>query len=747
MRNVLKRVTDRLIGMIIKETDSKVIKSTVSHSLWKNINVAKLAGTVKQALSLNDFRIRTKLLAMVILTGVLPIVILSWFNINNSSNEIKNAIIKGNQIYTTLTNERINQYFQAREGDAKILAGSRIVSEGIERLNDYNSSIEEKKKLENDFFRLLDIPLQKYNYTDVYITNIYGEVIFSMNYNKLDLAPLVVSGDFTNKAMAGEQNWSGVFRNSLINDNIMVLATPIYSYSNIDNNVPIGTLNIVLNQGAINTIVQSGIDKLGKSADSYLIDSEGMLLTNTTKEPYAKESALKEVLDSEAVKVLSGPLAMGDLSFNQTKSYKSYQNKAVIGTLSVLRIGSSLAGLVIEVEEDEALGAIGNLRKGLIIIAAVIILISSLLAVSIALSISKPIAEVINITNEIAEYNLKMPNSVDSLKRKDEIGDLERSIVKIINNLKCIIKEVEKSASEVAVSSKDLKVNAQNFSKSANEVAVSIDEIAKGSIEQAKSAENTFSKTTELSDILITDYENLQQMTIASEEVGKLADSGLEAIQVLSEINEKSGQANREVYKSIIKSQENSIRIEQASKIIMSIADKTNLLALNASIEAARAGEHGKGFAVVANEIRNLSEQSRESTKTINMIIEKLRRDTKAVEETVQNLIDISKEQISGVNLTKDKYIEISEAIKVTQSKVLVLNESRIKIDRMREDLEEEIQSLLAVSERNSAGTQIVSAAVEEQTASTEELSTASYNLDMLAQKLKSLVNVFKLDN
>lgn len=460
-------------------------------------------------LNLNDFKIHNKLLIMVFIAGLIPIIILSTLIVNNASKKIENEVIKSNELFTTLTKERVEQYFYNREVDGQILAKSRIVSEGIEKLNSFHTDELEKQKIMEEFKLFLDGALYKHGYTDIFLTNKYGEIAFSKKYEILNLAPIVFSGDFCDKAMYGEQNWSGVFRNSFIGDNLMVLSTPIYSLDT--DSKPIGTLNIVLNQEKINTIVQNGID------------NKGMLLTNTSREEGLEKIALQDIIETEAVIMLSDPIAKRDTSFNQTKKYKGYGNKEVIGTLSTAKIGSSFVGLAIEVETEEAYESILDLRKSLLYIILIIGCLFIFLTVKMAKSISKPINEVIDFTEELADYNLTKEISIDKVNRKDEIGDLERAIIKIRDNLKHIIKDVEKSSEEVALSSEELKINSKQSAKSIDEVTKTIAEIANRSLEQSQNAGESSEKSKELTCIILQDVENLKQMTKTTNEISTLA--------------------------------------------------------------------------------------------------------------------------------------------------------------------------------------------------------------------------------
>lgn len=289
---------------------------------------------------------------MALLIGFVPIVLLSAISIHKSQEEVKRQVENNTQLFANMTNDRIETYFKAREGDALILAESRIVREGVEKLNTFKATPAEKAQIEGDFNRYLANASDYYAFTDIFITNMYNEVVFSLNYNPLDMAPLVSVGDYSESALAGTQSWSTLFRNAFIDDNILVLSTPISGYQSQSSGT-IGTVNIVINQEALNQIVKSGREKLGESADVYLVGEEGLLMTNTAREPFMNYAALKEALSSDYIMNLSTQVASGNTAYNEVSTVTSYDGTKTVSNLSVVRMGSQNVGMVIEVAQDE----------------------------------------------------------------------------------------------------------------------------------------------------------------------------------------------------------------------------------------------------------------------------------------------------------------------------------------------------------------------------------------------------------
>ncbi len=166
---------------------------------------------------------------------------------------------------------------------------------------------------------------------------------------------------------------------------------------------------------------------------------------------------------------------------------------------------------------------------------------------------------------------------------------------------------------------------------------------------------------------------------------------------------------------------------------ILSISSQTNLLALNASIEAARAGEAGRGFAVVAEEIRQLSEQTKDASNNITSIIEELNSDTKRANESIRNSVESVAKQNELIEETREKFEKINEGV----------SELTTNINNTERVIKEILQSTGVISENI---THLSATSQEVAASSTEGLKTSETTVgDMKAcrtilEEINSLV-------
>ena len=158
--------------------------------------------------------------------------------------------------------------------------------------------------------------------------------------------------------------------------------------------------------------------------------------------------------------------------------------------------------------------------------------------------------------------------------------------------------------------------------------------------------------------------DSIQKLIASSERADSMVIQGAEVVDSLRRQAEKVEEASGA---TVEVSNRLSVKVEEVQNFIgsiLSISSQTNLLALNASIEAARAGEAGKGFAVVAEEIRQLSEQTKEASNSITNIINELIQDTSSVNASVESAVESITKQSELIEETKEKFEAVDEEVK-----------------------------------------------------------------------------------
>ncbi|OPX54565.1 methyl-accepting chemotaxis protein [Oceanospirillum multiglobuliferum] len=233
--------------------------------------------------------------------------------------------------------------------------------------------------------------------------------------------------------------------------------------------------------------------------------------------------------------------------------------------------------------------------------------------------------------------------------RKDEIGDLARSFNHFLTKTDQTVATVMKSVVRLIPMADELSETNTHVQ----------DRIMKQN-EQSKKVHSCMHTTRDASDSVAS---AVQRISAATTQGYDRVQRGQEVVISSSQTMERLALRLGQAQDTITRLSESSERIEGVIDVIRSIAEQTNLLALNAAIEAARAGEAGRGFAVVADEVRGLAGKTHESTAEVQSMVEAIRNQTQEVVEVMGQSISEANASRELTEASKESLSEINDAI------------------------------------------------------------------------------------